>query len=391
MAFVDVEASHSGDGLSWETALATLDEAFALGVPTVFVKAGTITATSAGPLLTVPAGVHVAGGVSRDATGMQTFDLPRSYTVLDGAGLGGPVVAMPAGGEISGLTVRGGTSDVGGGVLITGAGAAMTGVWLDGNQAAWGGGLACLDAADVQLRDLTLTKNVAAGDEPRGGGAYLVGCTGTFATSVVDGNAAIASIGHAAEGGGLYLDGPTPELAQVEVLASQAWTQPYPDGDPARFAETLPVNTGGGVYLGAAAVAHWDGVVVRDNVVTGHSLGSYLVWNGDVTMRASGESEGAGVYVGAGASFTFEGLVIQQNEARPGTSGTVASWECVSDSWTCTVVPQEANYGYRYYPGPTGAVRGGGLYRPGSPFDPEVNEGWSSLSSNQPTDLEPTL
>jgi hypothetical protein len=135
----------AADGLSWATARATVGSALATATATPEPDVVSVGAGVYGERVIVPADVTLLGGFP---TGGGTRDPAANPTVIDGGGLGTPVVHFPPGSDgtvLDGFTVRGGFREgdfSGGGILVEDAAPLILRNVIEDNGACRGSGIA---------------------------------------------------------------------------------------------------------------------------------------------------------------------------------------------------------------------------------------------------------
>ncbi len=249
--YVDDDAPNGGDGLSWGTAMNSLDDALEI------VRAHFEAGPTGNRVVRVAQGVYVPGGgnSSRDAT----FSV-LSSTILEGgyAGIGaanpdeqdpGRFVTVLSGdcnrddlpgflnrsdnvyhvvtfendgatGQITGFSVRGGQADGGGSRNRGGGVTAVDGIGhafivscrIEDNVAVFGGGVGALTGL-VVLYECDLIGNAAL----HSGGAAWFGFEGEVLSSRVKSN----SVGLDSSGGGVVLQGSSLKVSLSEFTANQ--------------------------------------------------------------------------------------------------------------------------------------------------------------------------
>ncbi len=255
--YVDAEVSSSGKGISWKTALKTIQEGIDAAkdrdmvlvaegtyLETIEFKGKNITLTSTAPL----------------------NPLVVDRTIIDGKGAGSVVTFSgkeDKGCVLSGFTIRDGKAQYGGGIAGHGALAVIRNNNITGNSADEGGGLYQCNGT---IQNNEITANFAADD---GGG--LSSCDGAIRNNVIDGNEAHGTY-PTGNGGGLYVcDG----TIQDNTISRNT------------------ADTGGGLYV-------CDGTI-QNNTISDNSA-----------------DRGGGL---SGCSGTIENNNIADNSARLGGGG----------------------------------------------------------------------
>jgi hypothetical protein len=205
MVYVDGQIAESGDGMSWATAVKTVQEGIDLarcgklatdsGHWEVWVKSGTYHVFQGCPEDTVRLrqAVHVYGGFAGNETDVEERDIDANQTVLDGRSASNPedqvihVVVAECESVLDGLTITGGfaaspfvgTHAHGGGLLGYYADLVVRSCTFVDNRADEGGGGVAGFHSVLRFEDCAFTANFA-GQE--GGGIHTFDCT-----SAIDG------------------------------------------------------------------------------------------------------------------------------------------------------------------------------------------------------------
>jgi len=196
--FVDADASEGGDGLSWSTALARVqdgieaasDAVLADDAPSgcqVWVAEGTyyVYEASSSDTLLLDHGVSIFGGFSGDETDLDERDLEAHHTVLDA--YDGPgqnarvhtVLEVVDDVRVDGFTITNGYGSYeeysAGGMVVEGASAVIANCRFEDNEGGYAGGLV-LDEAWAELDNCVFVEN--QGD--LAGGLYIEDCSPTL-------------------------------------------------------------------------------------------------------------------------------------------------------------------------------------------------------------------
>ncbi|MBL9149989.1 MAG: hypothetical protein JNM94_14970 [Phycisphaerae bacterium] len=205
--YVDGTAVAGGDGLTWATAISSLDaalsQAFAAGIDELWVREGVYvptipsTADPRSKRFFVPPGVLVRGGFAGTERAPEERDIEAHPTVLSGDILGndGPNLTNRAdntyriadvlggvNGGFDGVIFRGGNADGSSDPVQQGAGVAVTGgsltltdcVFVDNIAKERGAGFYGV-TVDVTATRCSFSSNVLTAANARGGGVYVLG------------------------------------------------------------------------------------------------------------------------------------------------------------------------------------------------------------------------
>lgn len=182
------------DGLSWGTALRTIEQGFLVaeisGASEIWVAAGTYAEerSGLGGSLQLEPGVALYGGFSGGETLRTQRDPQANPTIISGATAndGQPatsVVRAASDTRLDGFTLSGGRGTVGGGVFADGGTTPIANVLIenciftDNTATVSGGGLMALGNVSITLRNSSFAGN---GGAVSGGGATLQGAIATF-------------------------------------------------------------------------------------------------------------------------------------------------------------------------------------------------------------------
>jgi predicted outer membrane repeat protein len=224
--FVKANAAPGGNGLSWDGAFASLDDAIAAAaggaidqiwvaegsyLPTVMLDPSAPDPADSASFL-LPAGVELYGGFAGDEVSLAERDPVAHPTVLTGDVLGndGPgftgrndnlyhvVTCTTAsdGASLDGFVIRGGTAQSfapphtrGGGVQVLGGSVTIRNSVIDGNSAeSAGGGVAVSGPGQILLDGCTISGNRSLGFSRGGGVALLSGGQATVVSCTFGGN-----------------------------------------------------------------------------------------------------------------------------------------------------------------------------------------------------------
>jgi hypothetical protein len=256
---------------------------------TLFATPRTISLTSGD--LTVTDAVTISGPgaglltVRRDQAAATSF---RIFTFAGATPFIATLSAMTiSGGQATNAAATGGTS--GGGVFVGGGGLVVQDVVVGGNTAAADGGGIAATAANLTLRNSTVTSN-AAGANPAasrraGGGVSLVGGSLLLENSTISGNSA------ATDGGGIYLGG----------TSAESWT--VRNGT---IANNTAGASGGGILM-RNAVSGAASLTVQSSTIAANTA------NGS----AAGQGGGGIARAGNGGSVSITSTIVANNVSTP--------------------------------------------------------------------------
>ena len=405
--FVDDDAALGGDGLSWDTAVATVQEGIGLsaaaGGGPVFIKEGTYRPDGANiPNANLDEGISLYGGFAQALTGTDATlaDRTAGTTVLDGDLTGdGPspddavhVVILASNTILDGLTVQGGYADGpdaadsrGAGVLsVDVSNALLNDVSIINNTVAApegvagsGGGLFCGTTGDLGLTGVIVGGNVVQGDAGvSGGGIAMIECDLSASVLEVSDNTAAglsSTVGvYSAVGGGVSCDDGTLLLNGVSASGNQALGAAGV-GDPGGID-----GWNGGAAIGGAFSASGCTVLITSGLVSGNSA-----IGGD---GGDGDTGGIGGCVGGdggdGGNALGGGFWIRGGELDAGdtlvTGNTATGGEAGLGAADCPGDPGSN--------GSDGSASGGGLQ---FADDPTLTLDVAMFVGNTPDDVAP--
>jgi hypothetical protein len=367
--YVRADGSDDEDGLTWDTAKQTVQEALDIEPGEVWVAEGTYVEN-----LNVSNAVALYGGFAGDEESVDDRDLDAHTTTLDGdangsvltstdehvirlldgftltngaadSGRGGGAVITGFRGSITNVVFRNNTaSDAGGGLYLESKDNAdlvhivLDHVTFENNASAQGGGLFTdmqnnPTTPDVQLSHVTFHENIAF----RGGGAYLKGNT-TFhdGADFTDNSASM--------GGGLYIEnyvevnggtftgnGMSNSSENAAGGAVCAQTGAYFNGSNIQFADNHVSAAGKSAVGGAIAGVDGGYVYLFACTLSGNSAGLggavYAALNGaslnHCILSGNAAAYGGGaVYIKSGAAY-LENNLIWENTANEYGGGVV--------------------------------------------------------------------
>ena len=222
-----VKPGATGDGTSWGSALASIqdavDGAFANGGGEIWVAAGTYVATT-DPVVTMEPHVDIYGGFAGTETARAKRDWETNKTIIDGGGTrrcvigandailngfivqkayakvyGGGIYNTYASPTITNCIFTENTAYYGGGMYNTHSSPTVANCTFFGNTANFGGGM--YNAGDSPtVTGCTFSNNTATGDLASGGGMHNLDSTSAVTNCVFIGNTAT---GYECGGGGM--------------------------------------------------------------------------------------------------------------------------------------------------------------------------------------------
>ncbi len=302
-----VDSSVGGDGTSWLTAFATVQEAMAAASAgdEIWVAAGSYLRDGDDDVvLAMKDGVTVMGGFIGVETQREQRDPSIHTTTLDGGGMVESVV-------------RGATRAVLDGFVVTG-----------GVASAAGGGIYAADVSGLTIRRCVIENNHA---EERGGGLFVANATGLFidGSRFAGNDAADTSGSNPSSGGGMTLID-TRALVQGCVLeantANGGGGGMSIEGGAVVVSQTTIAGNHelGALSGGAVAVEHGDLILARSELRlnNGFEGGAIRSEGGSVSIRgcliANNESsEAGGVIFASGTAVEISGSTLVHNAAGP--------------------------------------------------------------------------
>ena len=255
---------------------------------------------------------------------------------------GGDAVSV----DVSGLTLQDGVAESGGAIYVgAGQSLSLTNVTLTGNMATgddadMGGGALAIDGGNVTITDSTITENVADGVSGSGGGILNQG------TLTVSGGEISDNTANRAGGGIEATAGSSTTLTDVLMELNVAG----PDGSAA------PGN-GGALHISGDGNADISGGTIRDNMAAREGGG---LWNNTGAMTvdgtiltgniASGDAadDGGGAIFNNGGTLTVSNAIISGNAADGvlGSGGGIFSTDgavTISSTQIGGAIPSEGN------------------------------------------------
>ncbi len=201
-------------------------------------------------LFNTPQTITLTGGpLGLTDTAMTTITGPGANLLNVSGNQASRVFDVPGGSAaISGLSITGGSADIGAGVRNDGGTLSLTFATVSGNSATdQGGGLATRFGGKTTLSNVTVDGNTA----PAGSGLVNSSSTLTLYNCTVSGNTA------SGQGGGVYNSGGTTTLTDATLAANTAGTD------------------GGGLFNGHAGTATLMNCTVSGNTASGQGGGLY--------------------------------------------------------------------------------------------------------------------
>ncbi len=305
-------AGDSTTGDSWPAAFTTITDALlhSASGDHIWIRAGTYSES-----IEMVTGVEIYGGFDGTER-LDRFDLQdpvRKRVTIDATGTGKRVVLGANDTVLDGVTITGGTSNL-------------------------GGGLACF-SCDMEIRDCTFSGNIASGEniDSFGGGIYatasslrILGCSFIENTIAVTGSE-IVGASREASGGGLYADNSTVFVSHSLFQENSCINKTV--NLKGGFSQIAAVSRGGGIY--SSGFIHMDKCLIRKNSLESEGSAIRLVMDGAglflrneweiLGTKISDNTEGGlGSYVGIsvrGAGLFFDGSGSIENTAILHNSG----------------------------------------------------------------------
>jgi len=343
--YVRTDGSDDDDGLSWDTAKATVQAALDMRPLEIWVAEGTYTEN-----VEVLNAVAMYGGFEVGEEDLSARD-PEARSVLDGSNEGtvltsraqeGPGLAL-----LDGFTLTNGsaTGDNGGGAFLAAFRGTIANVEFSNNTAGnAGGGLYLESRNNAGETNITLT-NVAFrhNTSGMGGGLYVdtnennaAGTTVHLSNTLFEGNVA-------AWGGGAYLTGRDMEFKDGAAFTDNVAT--LGGGMYVNASTTLltglfqrngtsnaPADAGGGgVYVDGGGYLNASNVLFEDNALTAPGFaargGAVAAENGGglylyaATMTGNAAETGGAIYTGPRSNVSLSHLTLSGNSARGSGGG----------------------------------------------------------------------
>jgi predicted outer membrane repeat protein len=327
--YVDDDASGGGDGTSWKTAYADLNQALdqAVSGDQIWVARGRYLPTSGQDrtaAFVMKKGVSILGGFKGIESRLEQRDIENNATVLSGdIGTADDdtdnsyhVVFGAPDSLLDGFVIQDGRADGdfhhsrGGGLLCDNhASPRILNCTFKKNQAKEGGAIACTRDSSPIIENCTVTQNTA-----RSGGAFLFR-TGPGGSDPGPKLTAVDLIDNTAQdrGGAVYID--------------------YGAG-PNFFKCTLTGNTvignGGGVYVDSNASplfpieTRFDTCLLKDNTA-GLRGGGFAVYEGTVFLNNTIVTDNTAASGGVGIALEYTGRVVNEKNSSTVTVNTSIS------------------------------------------------------------------
>jgi len=399
--YVDDDASPGGNGGSWETAFACLQDALAVAASgdeirvaqgTYFPDRDAEHPTGTGDRATsfvLKDGVALAGGYAgpgapepdaRDISAYETIlsgdigtpvdNSDNSYHVVQGGGAG-PTALLDGFTITAGHVEGASTSDGGGGVYCLTSSPTLANCTITANSAsgrfAFGAGVYC-NSSSPALIGCAIVGNSANGTYSIGAGMYCEFSYPTLTTCTITGNSATGGYG---DGGGLYCSSSDATLIGCtitgNVVADHAGGIYCGDSSPTftdcAIADNTAGQSGGGVYC------EYSDPTVTNCAVTGNKAGSgnggglcfdsstpilvRCTIMGNSIMESYGNGDGGGVYFSSSSPTLTECTITRNTATNHG--GGVSCRNSGATLINCTITDNAAD---RY---------GGGVNCSGSP------------------------
>ena len=220
-----VDAAGSGDGRSWKSAFATIQQAIAAASAgqEIWVRGGTYALASG---VVVDRSIALYGGFAGNERKTEKRDWGSNPTVLDGAalhdsaGYGRTILTIRSPGVvISGFDLVGGGQVAYGGAVNAAAGSSFVieNCLFEGNKASAGGGLYAKNASGAVV-GCFFKDNIAVS---KGGGIYTEGTSLRVLNCVFQGNVAGMSSNSTIGGGGVFISGTGAEILNCTFFGNR--------------------------------------------------------------------------------------------------------------------------------------------------------------------------
>ena len=301
--YVDLDATGTDDGSSWENAYTDLQEAIAAAEPTdqIWTAAGTYqptTGTNRQASFVLPDGVRLYGSFAGDETALEQREVEvnvteltgdigtvgdnsdNSYTVVD-------VSETSGASRLDGFLITDANNDQrrnnnGGGIFSSGSSAILANLNIADNSAGGGAGIFA-NNSELQIANVALSNNSAIRD---GGGLYSNNGNSTLSNVTFIGNSADR------EGGAVYNADSNDVFTDAEFSSNRAESggafynssDSNPNLTNVDFVNNTALNDGGAFYNDGGSPVIVDGIFA-DNVA--NSLGGALFSRGNHTVANS--------------------------------------------------------------------------------------------------------
>lgn len=336
--YVDDDASGGGDGASWETACADLNQALeqAVSGDRIWVARGKYLPTSEQDrtaAFVMKKGVSILGGFNGTETQLEQRDIKNNITLLSGdigrlnddTDNSYHVVFGASDSLLDGFVIQDGRADGdfhnsrGGGMLCDNhASPRILNCTFEKNKAGEGGAIACTNYSAPTIENCTISGNTA-----RSGGALLFR-TGPDHSGLGAKLTAVDLVDNTAQdrGGAVYID-------------YGAW----PDFFKCTLAGNTVIGNGGGVYVDNNASplfpieTRFDTCLLKGNTAALRG-GAFAVYEGTLFLNGTIVTDNTARSGGGGIALDYMGRVVNEKDASSVTVNTSTSGNCDIDDLT---------------------------------------------------------
>jgi len=339
VVYVRSDATPGGDGMTWESAFSTIGAAVGVASTSdeVWVAAGRYNES-----VTMEPRVAFYGGFTGSEAFREERNARSAASILDGTGLGRPVIVGASSSILDGFTVTNGSARFGGGIYCAASSPTLANCVITGNSAtAEGGGLYACNGADPLVRDCRVTDNRAG---VAGGGLSFRNSSPELVQCVIERNESEE------EGGGVACSGSSSPVLTDCVISGNSSTlgggfHCSGSSSPAVRRSTVCDNTaveyGGGLCFQGEGSPRIENCVVRGNF---SEYGGGLCMDGPTATVANSiiadNSGGSGGGLYASGSPSLANCLIVGNTGGAGAFGRYSS-PAFSN---CTIVGNTTSY-----------------------------------------------
>ncbi len=243
-----VDAARNGDGRSWKSAFATIQQAIAAAAAgqEIWVRAGTYSLTAE---IVIDKSIAIYGGFAGNERKKEKRDW-NAKTVL--APFAVRSVSLNAAGVVvNGFTFSSGSASNGGGIIAQGiTGFSIENCRFENNHAASSGGGFYGYNVSGALKNCYFTENTAVGN---GGAIYLWNSTVEIVNSVFDNNAAEARLSNQVGGGAIYAYNSDQRITNCSFYGNSVLTSGTRKGGGALYVALKPTVITNSILWGNAA------------------------------------------------------------------------------------------------------------------------------------------
>lgn len=314
---VSPDGDDANDGESWGNALATLTEAMNKALVSdcdIWIQKGTYNEH-----VDLKDGARIYGSFEGDEVSfderailtevVEGFTVPVPTTVFSGEDSANVMSCTKSGGcgqnlILDGITISGGSSDMGGGMYIKEASPLIKNCLFTNNTASSGGAM-YVDSASPEIRECRFISNTTKVDTDggNGGGIYVISASPKIINTLIDGNTTGSGVdaGNGGKGAGMYNDQASPKI----------FNSVFAENTTGNGGDTGKGGDGGGVYNYNSSLTFTNSIFRDNQTGTGTTGGN-----------------GAGVF-NSGSSPVFVNCLLVDNAPAENGNG---SWMYSSDT-----------------------------------------------------------